>query len=646
MISTNANHYWAHHATSGALMVRKVYETRSNSRKEFQNDKSDARAVHGFGANGNDSGTNVQGPGTNGRNLGTAGHVSDERDEAHAHVSLDARVADPCSNQRVSHMEEPVCLEEYQTVDNGVGQNLIGGKQANFLFVILFVALVLCLCMSFVVNWRAISPQRMPDAQQTVRVTDARARPTHRGESVLDASQRVVREAQETVSSTGSDTEPQYGKNINQMEELYHKVDTMLSQLGAKPGALVSDKSKPSEDGVLDEDEINEDEAPISEDSDERQCHVCMTPGVGPNEADEPEHFGASFQKEDPQTNGKVQRHGLHDTGKSDPKLGLPLRAGSRNDEAPADSSPPQSEDIHIFMGTESNLKRYFRTFGDILYKWYTDPLGEFWRVVNGEFRSWRDQLSWISGLLGLILFITTANLLAWFMMRFADLVGAIWKFIKLMRFLPVFVIFWKFLSGLMRGLFFMLENMQEREKIEQKKNMERDVQSLKKELAELKKASEGSPSTSTAGGGRKKEKNPLEKQLYTRMVINGELYPRCMIDTGSDCNLFPTSLMTKNSIPFKKTKARGIRGFNDQVYETVAGEFTANVSFGPSKNEKAVHFYVVSGVPCPIIGCPLLKAFNISVDVGSHQIIDQGSGMIISCSSASIPPEKDTPKN
>ena len=451
---------------------------------------------------------------------------------------------------------------------------------------------------------------------------------------------------EEIAPGSGSDVEPHNTKNEDQMEKLYQKVNEMLSRLGAQSGVLLSDKTELSDDGAFDEGEVEDDETPISEVSEMRQCHGCMAPDVSSSETDVPERPGATFLNEDPQLDGTAQRYGLHDAGKSDPLLGLPLNVGSRTEEAPAVTSPPLSGDSLSSVETELGPIKYLRTLGDVLYKWYTDPFGESWRLVNGELGSWRDQLGWISGLFGIILFITSANLLAWVMMRFMDLIGIAWKFIKMLRFLPIFVICWKFLAGLMKGLFYMIENMQEREKIGKKKNMEQDIKFLMKDVAELKRANGGLPSASSAEGGRKKQKNPLEKQLYTRVVIDGELYSRCMIDTGSDCNLFPTSLMTKHGIPFKKTQAKGIKGFNDQVYETVAGEFDSKVSFCPSKEEKTAHFYVVSGVPCPIIGCPILKDFNISVDVGAHQIIDQGTGMVLSCSSASLPQEKEPPKN
>ena len=68
-----------------------------------------------------------------------------------------------------------------------------------------------------------------------------------------------------------------------------------------------------------------------------------------------------------------------------------------------------------------------------------------------------------------------------------------------------------------------------------------------------------------------------------------------------------------------------------------------ANVTLGPSKEVRKADFYVVPGVNDPVVGIPILKDFNITVDVGAHQIMDKNSGLIVNCSAVELPKLKAT---
>ena len=153
---------------------------------------------------------------------------------------------------------------------------------------------------------------------------------------------------------------------------------------------------------------------------------------------------------------------------------------------------------------------------------------------------------------------------------------------------------------------------------------------------------SSGSTDSTRAETKKLAVKPVQERQLYVRAEINGITF-RCLTDTGSDCNLLPTNVATKYGFPFRKSDVKGAKGFNDQVFEMVTGQMKADISFGPSKEVKKADFYIVPGVNDPVVGIPILKDFNITVDVGAHQIMDKDSGLIINCSAVEISKIKAT---
>ncbi len=58
-------------------------------------------------------------------------------------------------------------------------------------------------------------------------------------------------------------------------------------------------------------------------------------------------------------------------------------------------------------------------------------------------------------------------------------------------------------------------------------------------------------------------------------------------------------------------------------------------LSFGPSGIKKSVIFYVVPNCPSPLIGWPTIVAFELLIDSKARQVIEQGTGLILNCSSA-----------
>ena len=85
--------------------------------------------------------------------------------------------------------------------------------------------------------------------------------------------------------------------------------------------------------------------------------------------------------------------------------------------------------------------------------------------------------------------------------------------------------------------------------------------------------------------------------------------------------------------LPYKATQIRGIKGFNATLYDNVKGEMEVELSFGPS-GAKKVTFYVVPSCPSPLIGYPTICDFKLIINTTDHNMVEEDSGLIVSCSS------------
>ena len=163
-----------------------------------------------------------------------------------------------------------------------------------------------------------------------------------------------------------------------------------------------------------------------------------------------------------------------------------------------------------------------------------------------------------------------------------------------------------------------------------------KSMESKEAEKSELKKMEERLlklESKSVNGTEVAKKTDGEISKLFVRAKINGLQFRKCLIDTGSECNMISVKMATQHSLPYTRTEVKGIKGFNSQIYDDIEGEMEVDLSFGPTGATKKAMFYVVPGCPSPLVGLPTLVDFELLIDVADRKITEKKTGKIIGCS-------------
>ena len=123
---------------------------------------------------------------------------------------------------------------------------------------------------------------------------------------------------------------------------------------------------------------------------------------------------------------------------------------------------------------------------------------------------------------------------------------------------------------------------------------------------------------------------------MFTPLWVQGVKIDRCLVDTGSEVNVFPLKDMTKNGFSYSLDGVHLIKSFDGSVSKSL-GKFEGSARFGPSKDERGMEFLVSEHVAYPIIGLPTLKEFDLNIDCKKHELVDGQSGSIVRCTATSL---------
>lgn len=127
---------------------------------------------------------------------------------------------------------------------------------------------------------------------------------------------------------------------------------------------------------------------------------------------------------------------------------------------------------------------------------------------------------------------------------------------------------------------------------------------------------------------------NPI--LMYTPADINGIRFPRCLIDTGSEVNIFPLRFCTKYGFSYGPGSVKVLKGFNG-AEGSVLGAMEATLKVGRDFSIVPAEFIVSSEISVPIIGLPTLKDMKIQVDCEGHELVHRESGSVVRCSMTTI---------
>ncbi len=287
------------------------------------------------------------------------------------------------------------------------------------------------------------------------------------------------------------------------------------------------------------------------------------------------------------------------------------------------------------------------------VWSFFHDPFGMFIEGVNWILDCMGKYFGITSRIFGSILLLMCVNFLLMGVIRFMDLIGALWSLLGLFSFLPMFVLMRRVWGFLVRSLIAMATSLQKAELRKRKEEgIKGDIEQIKSELRTLKKNVGNANVTSmlkefedvnavellkgvynrTLG-----RKGPHHKKLLARGHINGHEFPEMLIDTASDVNMLSEATALKCGFPFHETSARSIRGFTSRIYEKVLGELDVSLTFGPRGKCQSARFYVVKDCPSPLIGLPTLRDFGIIIDTTENKMRESDTGLVIMCAVADI---------
>ena len=324
---------------------------------------------------------------------------------------------------------------------------------------------------------------------------------------------------------------------------------------------------------------------------------------------------------------------------------------------------------------------RYLTVIAEAVWSFCLDPLGKVVAACDWFTDGLREHLGITSKYLGMLLLIVLINFLGMLLIRLMDFFGGLWRLLKLLCYLPMFVLMrrtWNLMTGSMMNMAKSLKGDAARTR---KINVKEEVQKLKDQFREMREANEAADvaglkaeieSFRTANETLKNEiesvrdarvvemikelgsVNAVEvlksiygktlgkgqanaKKLWAKGYIDGIEFPKCLIDTGSEVNMLSEEMAVNHGFAFRTTNVKGVRGFSSQVYSKVLGEMDATLRFGPGGKVRPAKFYVVGNCPSPLIGLPTLRDFGIVIDTTENLMRETETGLVIMCAVADV---------
>ncbi len=286
------------------------------------------------------------------------------------------------------------------------------------------------------------------------------------------------------------------------------------------------------------------------------------------------------------------------------------------------------------------------------IWKCCIDPFGEFIAGVDKITEFMSMYLGVTSKILGCILAFVLFNFLVMGIIRFMDLLGALWKLLKLLSFLPIFIVFrrgWGLLYG---SLISMAEGLRKAEMKKEKEGMKGRLSRLEECMEKVNRDLGSSNVVEVVQNLESMNATRIVKELYdksmgrtgqrskklwTKGTIGGVEFPQLLVDPGSDVNLMSEEMASIHNFPFYETSATGVRGFGAQIYSDVVGEMDILLCFGPCQKAQMTKFYVVPDCPSPVIGLPTLGKFGIKIDTELRRLKEKETGRVVCCAAAEI---------
>ena len=119
---------------------------------------------------------------------------------------------------------------------------------------------------------------------------------------------------------------------------------------------------------------------------------------------------------------------------------------------------------------------------------------------------------------------------------------------------------------------------------------------------------------------------------MYTPIKVGNVSIAKCLVDLGSEVNVMLIKAATKYGLSYSPVGVRTIQGF-DGHEGAIVGSMVCNLSFGPDSKTRRAEFLVSPSVSYPILGCPTLREFGLSVNCENRELCDNRKKKVVRCS-------------